>query len=77
MTDEPGEFVVIEAGPAQVLVAEVEAERLDEMQFGAGIGAHADDVAGIGRNFRMDEDDGEHGTVGERQRRRLNHEFSY
>jgi hypothetical protein len=31
------------------------------MEFGTGIGAQANDVAGIGRNFRLVEDNGEHG----------------
>ena len=61
MAMEPGILVVIQPGPAQRLVVEIEAERLDEMQFGAGVGAQTNDIAGIGRNFGLIEDDGEHG----------------
>jgi hypothetical protein len=31
------------------------------MQFGAGIGAEADDVARVGRNFGLEKDNCEHG----------------
>src|SRR5574343_252490 len=53
-------YRLVEPGAAQVLVAEIEAERLDQVQFGAGVGAHADDVARIGWDFRLIENDGEH-----------------
>ena len=46
---------------AQCFVVEVEAERFDQMKFGAGIGAEADDVAGVGRYFWLEKDDGDHG----------------
>ena len=60
MNDHGGELVVVEPGAAQVLVAEFEAEWFDEVELGAGVGAQADGVAGIGRNFRLVEDDGDH-----------------
>ena len=39
VAQDAGVFVIIEAGAAQGLVGQIEAERLDEMEFGAGIGA--------------------------------------
>jgi hypothetical protein len=49
------------ANVVQALVADAETKRFDQMQLSPGIGAQADDVAGIGRDFRLVEDDGEHG----------------
>ncbi|EGQ61436.1 hypothetical protein GGI1_06632 [Acidithiobacillus sp. GGI-221] len=50
-------FVVIQPGAAQAAVIPGEAQRLDEMQGGSGIGAKADDIAGIGGYFRLIQDD--------------------
>jgi hypothetical protein len=55
-----GEVVIVEAGALQLPVLEGEAERLDEVQPRAGVGGEADDVAGIGRDLGMDEDDIKH-----------------
>ncbi len=52
-----GELVVIEPGAPHAGIVEREAERFDQMQLGAGIGAQANDVAGVGRDFRLDQDD--------------------
>lgn len=49
-----GKFVVIQAGPAQALIFKDKTQGFDEMQFAAVIGAKADDVAGIGRDFRLE-----------------------
>ena len=57
-----GELVIVEAGAAQQPVFHREAERLHQMQRGAGVGREADDVAGVGRNLRLDQDDVEHGA---------------
>ena len=51
MADDAGAFVIVEAGAAQSFVGELEAERLDQMQLGTGVGAQADDVAGIRRDL--------------------------
>ena len=51
------ELPVVQAGTAQTLVLEVETERVDQVQGAAGIGAQAYDVAGVGRDFRLVEDD--------------------
>ena len=56
-----GQVAVVQSGTLELLVLEVEAERLDQVQAGAGIRREADDVAGVGRDLRMDEDDVEHG----------------
>ena len=52
-----GEFVIVEAGAAQARVVELEAQRFDEMQPRAGVGAQANDVARVGRDLRLEEDD--------------------
>src|SRR5690606_41863820 len=54
-------FVVVEARAAQARVVQFEPERPHQVQPGPGVGAQADGVAGIGRNFRADEYDVEHG----------------
>ena len=51
---------IIHPGTAQLRCAEIEAERLDEVQMRADIGAQANDVAGVGRDFGLIEDDVEH-----------------
>src|SRR5438105_6573897 len=53
-------LVVIEAGALELPVVQGEAERLDQVQPAAGVGGKADDVAGVRRNFGMDENDVEH-----------------
>ncbi|EDT11909.1 hypothetical protein BgramDRAFT_1515 [Paraburkholderia graminis C4D1M] len=55
-----GVLVIVEAGAAQLGVVERKAERLDQMQTCAGVRTQADDVAGVRRNFRFDENDIEH-----------------
>ena len=46
-----GIVMVIQAGPSHFCVVKRKAERLNQMQLGAGVGAQADDVAGIRRDF--------------------------
>lgn len=60
MYGETGPFVVIQPGASQMPVAQIESQRLDQMQLCASIGAEADDVAGIGRDFWLVENDMEH-----------------
>src|SRR5579884_2923137 len=48
---------VIQAGALQFSIVDSKAERLDQMQLASGSGAQARDVAGIGRNFRLDKRD--------------------
>jgi hypothetical protein len=57
-----GVLVVIQARPAQLLVGDPEAQGLDQVQAAAGVGGQADDVAGVGRDFRLEQDDVEHGA---------------
>ena len=54
------EVVVVEAGPAQVRGAEVEAQRLHEVQLGPGDRGEADRVAGVARDLGGVEEDAEH-----------------
>ena len=57
MMADVGVFGVIEAGAAQAAVIPDEAERVDKMQGGAGVGAEADDVTGVRRDLRLVEGD--------------------
>jgi hypothetical protein len=63
MAMQSGVLVIIESGPAQALVVEFEAQRLDQMQGAAAIGAQPDDVAGIRRNFWLKKDDVKHARL--------------
>ena len=63
MPENTGIFMVVETGAAQGLVVDVETQWFDKMQFGPGIGAQADDIAGVGWNFGLVEDDGDHSGV--------------
>lgn len=63
VTLQGGILVVVEAGPAQALVVHVEAQRFDQMQVAAAVGAQPDDVAGIGRYFRLKKDDVKHARL--------------
>src|SRR6185312_6414733 len=53
-------FVIVEPRAAELAIVHPKAERLDEMQFGAGVRREANHVAGIRRDFGVDEDHGEH-----------------
>ena len=55
------EFMIIQPRAAHLGVVDGKAHRFDEVQGAAGIGAQADDVAGVGRDFGLDKDDVEHG----------------
>ena len=55
------EFVIIQPRTAHLGVVDGKAQRFDEVQGAAGVGAQADDVAGVGRDFGLDKDDVEHG----------------
>ena len=56
-------LVVVQARAAHVLVFHREAQRLNQMQGATGVGRQADDVARVGRNFGVDEDDVEHASI--------------
>ena len=47
-------LVIVEPRPAQALVVQSEPQRFDQMQAKAGIGAKADYIAGVWRNFRLE-----------------------
>ena len=53
-------LVVVQPGASQLPVVHVKAQRLDQMQRTAGVGCQADHIAGVGRNFRRDQNDMEH-----------------
>jgi len=53
-------LVIIEAGTAQALIVQLEAQRFYQVQTAAGIGAEPDNVAGIRRNLRLKKDHVEH-----------------
>ena len=53
---------VVHAGAAELAVVEIEAKGLDEVKGGLGGGAEAGDAAGVGGDFRLEEDDVEHGS---------------
>ncbi len=47
------QFVVIKAGALHFARIERKTQRLDQMQIGAGVGAEADDIARVRREFRL------------------------
>ncbi len=51
---------VIKACTAEIFVMELKCQGMYEMQTGAAVGAQADNVACIGRNFRLIEYNMEH-----------------
>jgi len=61
-----GVFVIVEPGAAELFVIQRKTQRFNQVQGAAGIGAQADDVAGVGRNFGLDKNDVEHGSQGGR-----------
>ncbi len=56
-------LVVVQPGAAHVAVFHAKAQGLDQMQGAACVGTQADDVAGVGRDFGVDEDDVEHAVL--------------
>ena len=63
MTLECGVLVVVEPGAAQALVVQLKADRLDQVQVAAAVGAQPDNVAGIRRNFWLKKDDVKHARL--------------
>ena len=76
-----GVLVVVQPRAPQELVVHRKPQRLDQMQGAAGVGRQPDDVAGVGRNFGLDQDEvitcgdeyvsrqGRPGLAGPRERR--------
>jgi hypothetical protein len=54
------ELPVIEAGPAQARFVERKPQRLHQVQVHARVRAQANDVASVGRNFRLVQDQADH-----------------
>ena len=63
VTEHRGKFVVIQAGSAEANVVQLKAKRLDQVQLAAGIGTQANDVASVGRDFGLEQDDMAHRAV--------------
>ena len=57
VADEGDVGPVVETGPAEVAVVEIESQWLDEVEGGAGCGAESGDRAGVGGDFRVYQDD--------------------
>ena len=55
-----GEFMIVEARPQELLIFQGKAQRLYQMEAGAGVGAQPDDVAGVRGNLRTKKNDVEH-----------------
>ena len=53
MHGQAGEFVIVQPGAFHFARIERETERFDQVQIRTGIGAQPDDVARIGRDFRL------------------------
>ena len=56
-------LVVVKPGAPHVLVLHRKTERLYQVQAAAGIGRQPDHIAGVGRNFGLDENYIEHGRI--------------
>jgi hypothetical protein len=55
-----GKFTVVEARAAQPRLVKLETEWLHEVQVDAGIRAQANDIACVGRNLGLVQDQAEH-----------------
>ena len=53
-------FVIVEPGTTQLGIIKTKTQGLNQMQPSAGVGAKPDDVAGVGGDFRMNQNDIEH-----------------
>src|SRR5450759_1675974 len=53
-------LVIIQPGAKQLFILQREAERFDQMQLATGIGAQADDIAGVRRNLRLVQNHAKH-----------------
>src|SRR5690606_35712758 len=55
-----GQVVVVEPCARKLAMFQRKAERLDQVQGRTSVGGEPDDVARIGRDFRLEQDDMEH-----------------
>ena len=60
MAFDAGVLVVIQAGSAHLFVLHGKAQWLDQMQAATRVGCQTDDVAGIGWNFGLNQNDVKH-----------------
>ena len=72
-----GEFVVIQPGPSQARVVQFEPQRTHQVQARAGIGAQADDIARVGRDLGLVEDDVQHRPISARGKMRRTECLAY
>lgn len=63
MALERGILMVIQPRATQALVIQFEADGFDQVQVAAAVGAQANDVAGIRRNFWLKKDDVKHARL--------------
>src|SRR5690606_21921077 len=55
-----GEFGIIQPSTAQAFFIHAEPQRFNQMQLAAGVGAQTDNIAGVGRYFRFEQNNIEH-----------------
>ena len=65
-----GVFVVVQSGAAHMFVVHRKSQRLNQMQTAPGVRGQANDVAGVGRNFGLDQNNVEHRLIVARRSRR-------
>jgi hypothetical protein len=54
---------VIKSGALEQSVVQRKTQRLDQVQLGAGICTQANDIAGVGRDFGLDQYNMKHGDL--------------
>ena len=55
-----GQRMIIKPGPTTGFLIHLKADRMDQMQAGTCICAEPDDIAGVGRDLRVEQDDVKH-----------------
>jgi hypothetical protein len=60
MSVQCGVLVVVEPGSAHVFVVKVKSQWLNQMQSATGIGRQANDIARVGWNFGLDQNNMKH-----------------
>jgi hypothetical protein len=58
-----GILVIIKASAPHAGILKWKPERFDQVQLGAGICTQANDIAGVGRDFRLDQYNMKHGVL--------------
>ena len=55
-----GEFAIVQSGAAQLFIVQVKPQWFDEMERAACIGAQSNNIACVGRNLRLKQNDFQH-----------------